>query len=95
MSYAEHRVQLSAGDTLLLYTDGISEAMDRDGHEFTEGRLIRSLSESHRESVEIVMSSLIESVNRFVGGAPQSDDITCLIVRYKGPPAADFQDAAE
>ena len=41
------------------------------------------------------MSSLIDSVHEFVGGAPQSDDITCLIIRYKGPPAADFQEAAE
>ena len=48
------RVTLAAGDTLLLYTDGISEAMDRDGHEFTEARLMRSLSEAHRKSVEIV-----------------------------------------
>jgi len=95
LSYAENSVTLAAGDTLLLYTDGISEAMDGDGQEFTEGRLIRSLGESHRESVEIVMSSLIDSVHEFVGGAPQSDDITCLIVRYKGPPAADFQEAAE
>jgi serine phosphatase RsbU (regulator of sigma subunit) len=96
MSYAEHRVTLAAGDTLILYTDGITEAMDRDGHEFTEGRLMRSLGESHRQSVEIVMSSLIESVHQFVDGAPQSDDITCLIVRYKGPPAvAGFQEAAE
>jgi sigma-B regulation protein RsbU (phosphoserine phosphatase) len=95
LSYAENSVTLSAGDTLLLYTDGISEAMDRDAHEFTVGRLIRSLGDSYRESVEIVMSSLIDSVHEFVGGAPQSDDITCLIVRYKGPPAADFQEAAE
>lgn len=95
LSYAENSVTLSAGDTLLLYTDGISEAMDGDGREFTEGRLIRSLGESYRESVEIVMSSLIDSVHQFVGGAPQSDDITCLIVRYKGPPATEFQEAAE
>ncbi len=95
MSYAQDSVTLSAGDTLLLYTDGISEAMDRDGQEFTEGRLIRSLSESHRQSVEIVMSTLIESVHQFVDGAPQSDDITCLIVRYKGPPPADLLEAAE
>ena len=95
LNYAEGRAMLTAGDTLVLYTDGISEAMDRDGHEYTEARLIGSLTESHRQSVEIVMSSLMDSVNRFVGGAPQSDDITCLIVRYKGPPAAGYREAAE
>src|SRR5205085_2586612 len=61
LSYAENSVTLASGDTLLLYTDGISEAMDGDGQEFTEGRLIRSLGESYRESVEIVLSSLIDS----------------------------------
>jgi sigma-B regulation protein RsbU (phosphoserine phosphatase) len=70
--------------------------MDRDGQEFTEARLIGSLAESHRDSVEIVMSSVIDAVHRFVGDAPQSDDITCLIVRYKGPPpATGYQEAAE
>ena len=69
--------------------------MDREGREFTEARLIGSLSESHRQSVEIVMSSLIDAVSRFVGGAPQSDDITCLIVRYKGPPPVGYREAAE
>ena len=95
VAYAEGRTTLAAGDTLLLYTDGISEAMDRDGREFTEARLVGSLSQSHRQSVEIVMSSLIDAVSRFVGDAPQSDDITCLIVRYKGPPPADYREAAE
>jgi sigma-B regulation protein RsbU (phosphoserine phosphatase) len=96
LPYAENAVTLTPGDTLILYTDGISEAMDRDGQEFTEARLIGSLAESHRESVEIVMSSVIDAVHRFVGDAPQSDDITCLIVRYKGPPpATGYQEAAE
>lgn len=95
LAYGENCVKLAAGDTIVLYTDGISEAMDRDGHEFTEARLMGSLSEAHRESVEIVMSSVIDAVHRFVGDAPQSDDITCLIVRYKGPPADRYRDAAE
>ncbi len=96
LPYAENRVKLAAGDTLILYTDGISEAMDRDGQEFTEARLMGSLTEAHRDSVEIVMSSVIDAVSRFVGDAPQSDDITCLIIRYKGPPPADsYRDAAE
>ncbi|MBN9021422.1 MAG: SpoIIE family protein phosphatase [Rhizobiales bacterium] len=96
LGYAENTIRLNPGDTIVLYTDGISEAMDRDGHEFTEGRLIGSLTEAHRESVEIVMSSVIDAVSRFVGDAPQSDDITCLVIRYRGPPPAEgFRDAAE
>ena len=95
LAYAEGKITLAAGDTMILYTDGISEAMDRDGHEFTEARLMGSLTEAHRESVEIVMTSLMDAVHRFVGDAPQSDDITCLILRYKGARAEDYRDAAE
>ena len=69
--------------------------MDREGREFTEARLIGSLDESHRQSVEVMMTTLIEAVSEFVGDAPQSDDITCLIVRYKGPPPAERLEAAE
>jgi sigma-B regulation protein RsbU (phosphoserine phosphatase) len=88
LAYAEGQLRLVAGDTLVLFTDGISEAMDREGREFTEERLIGSLSESHRQSVEIVMTTVIDAVGRFVAGAPQSDDITCMVVRYNGPPPA-------
>jgi len=95
LSYVEGRQRLRPGDTLILYTDGISEAMDREGREFTEARLIGSLDESHRQSVEVMMTTLIEAVSEFVGDAPQSDDITCLIVRYKGPPPAERLEAAE
>ncbi len=96
LSYNEGRVTLEAGDTLLLYTDGVSEAMDRNGREFSEERLVGSLSESCRQSVEIVLSTVIDAVSRFVGDAPQSDDITCLVVRYKGPaPSTARLDAAE
>ena len=96
IAYKEGRVRLEAGDTLLLYTDGVSEAMDPDGREFSEERIVGSLSESCRQSVEIVLSTVIDAVSRFVGDAPQSDDITCLVVRYKGPsPSAARLDAAE
>ncbi len=96
LTYKEDSVTLTPGDTLLLYTDGISEAMDRDGREFTEARLVNSMSESHRQSVEVVVSTVIDAVRNFVGDAPQSDDITCLVVRYKGPPEhAEQRDAAE
>lgn len=96
LTYKEDSVTLTPGDTLLLYTDGISEAMDRDGREFTEARLVNSMSESHRQSVDVVVSTVIDAVRNFVGDAPQSDDITCLVVRYKGPPEhAEQRDAAE
>jgi len=86
LPYAEGEITLQPDDTLFLYTDGISEAMNRDGREFTEERLHASLSDSHQQSVEVVVTSVTNAVSAFVDGAPQSDDITCLVVRYRGPP---------
>jgi sigma-B regulation protein RsbU (phosphoserine phosphatase) len=85
-SYDQGSLKLDKGDTLFLYTDGISEAMDTEGREFTVDRLVASLSESHRQSLDIVVSNVTDAVSRFVGDAPQHDDITYLVVRYKGPP---------
>ncbi|CAN7529335.1 SpoIIE family protein phosphatase [Bosea sp. LjRoot90] len=86
LSYEQGSLMLEKGDTLFLYTDGISEAMDTQGREFTVSRLLASLSESHHHSLDIVVSNVTDAVSRFVGDAPQHDDITYLVVRYKGPP---------
>lgn len=88
VAYAERVAQLHPGDTLFLYTDGISEAMDADGHEFTETRLRQALGSAQLQSVDRVLSTVTDAVDVFVGGAPQSDDITCLVIRYIGPPPA-------
>ncbi|AZO78247.1 MULTISPECIES: SpoIIE family protein phosphatase [unclassified Bosea (in: a-proteobacteria)] len=86
LSYEQGSLVLEKDDTLFLYTDGISEAMDTQGREFTVDRLVASLSESHRQSLDIVVSNVTDAVSRFVGDAPQHDDITYLVVRYKGSP---------
>jgi serine phosphatase RsbU (regulator of sigma subunit) len=86
LTYQEGEISLAAGDTLFLYTDGISEAMDMEGREFTVERLLDSLSESHRQSLDIVVSHVTDAVSSFVGDAPQHDDMTYLVVRYKGSP---------
>lgn len=83
--YAEKRLHLDPGDTLFLYTDGISEAMDRDGHEFTEARLRQTLTDTQGQAVDVVIEGVTAAVEHFVAGAEQSDDITCLVVRYIGP----------
>ena len=86
LTYREDATTLEADDTLFLYTDGISEAMDMQGREFTVERLLESLSESHRQSLDIVVSRVTDAISGFVGDAPQHDDMTYLVVRYKGAP---------
>jgi serine phosphatase RsbU (regulator of sigma subunit) len=87
LSYAEGKIVLQPNDTLFLYTDGISEAMDPEGHEFSEERLLESLSKTHQQPLELVFSTVTDAVHAFAAGEPQSDDITCLALRYRGPPA--------
>jgi len=82
MDYAEGEVQLTPGDTVFLYTDGVSEAMDIDGNEFTEDRLTKTLSHTETLPIDRVLQRVRDDVKVFVGEAAQSDDLTCLVLRY-------------
>ena len=76
-------VDLQPGDTLVLFTDGVVEAFNAAGEEYTDARwlnLIRNLPNlSAKESLQYLM----KSVDDFVGATHQSDDITCLVLRCK------------
>jgi serine phosphatase RsbU (regulator of sigma subunit) len=83
-SYDEGRVQLAPGDVLLLFTDGVTEAINGTGELFSDARLLERLrSDGPRPAAEIV-ASLVEAVNGFAAGVPQEDDITVLAIRYRG-----------
>ena len=76
------RIQLSPGDTLFLYTDGVTEAEDARSEEFGEDRLDRILSEMSTRTAREMVDGVVLAVREFVANAPQSDDITCLTVRF-------------
>jgi phosphoserine phosphatase RsbU/P len=82
MDYAESEVQLTPGDTVFLYTDGVSEAMNVDGDEYTEQRLMEVLNASQRLPLDNLLQKVRAEVQAFAGAAPQSDDLTCLALRY-------------
>jgi sigma-B regulation protein RsbU (phosphoserine phosphatase) len=84
LAYREGRIVLCRGDTLVLYTDGVSEAMDEAGNEFTDSRILTTLAGTWDLEVGGILGRLIQSVEGFVDGAPQSDDLTCVVVRYIG-----------
>jgi sigma-B regulation protein RsbU (phosphoserine phosphatase) len=84
LSYASATLALQAGETLFLYTDGVSEAMNPENEEFGEPRLEAALAQSASLPVEDMLGAVTTSVHDFAGSAPQSDDITCLVVRYLG-----------
>lgn len=76
-------VRFSPGDTLVLYTDGITEAQNRSGELYGENRLFRILrSEAGHTSTQIIDRILFD-VNSFVAGSKQSDDIAITVIRRK------------
>ena len=84
LEYDEKDLTLQVGDTLFLYTDGISEAMNLSGETFDEHRLESVLSIGPGAPVDTVIGNVTLAVGEFVGEAEQSDDITCLVLRYNG-----------
>ena len=79
--YEEGSVILSPGDTIVLYTDGVTEAMNAEGEEFGLDRLRNIFTESPPKTTKQTNAAIFEAVSEFAGDTPQSDDITCLAFR--------------
>jgi serine phosphatase RsbU (regulator of sigma subunit) len=82
--YESTTVQLDPGDTLVLYSDGVTEAHNVDGDEFGEQRLTDVLIENHARSAGEVLEKLVTAVKTFALGAEQYDDVTAVVIRYSG-----------
>lgn len=76
---------LQPGDTLALFSDGVTEAMDPKEELYGVPRLREALSGRHELPLEHLQRSVLESIQKFTRGASQNDDITLLLVRYQGP----------
>jgi sigma-B regulation protein RsbU (phosphoserine phosphatase) len=74
-------VPLERDDCLVLYTDGVTEALDGDGDEFGPERMIHSVQASAGEGAQAIVNRIIDDVRNFVGAQPQNDDITLIAVR--------------
>lgn len=74
---------LEAGDCLVLYTDGVTEALDSAGAEFGLENVIRSVVSSAGDGAASVLARLTEDLRSFVGHTPQHDDITLIVIRKK------------
>jgi len=82
IEYESNMVALQPGDTLFLYSDGVTEATNCNDEMFETGRLEKTLQQSHALSLEKFVKKVIESVQAFAQGAEQNDDITCLALRH-------------
>ena len=81
LEYEQNTITLDKGETLVLYTDGVTEAMNSEGEQFGIERLREVFVGSVPANSDEAASMILEAVNDFAGGAAQSDDITCLTLR--------------
>ena len=84
LEYAQTSITLSPGDHVVLYTDGVTEAMNEDEEEYGMARLEGLFAQSTPSSAREVNDKVVGSVMEFAGDAAQSDDITCMTMRAKG-----------
>ena len=83
MKYRANEMTLNKGDRIFLYTDGVTEATDKNEALYGEDRLISYIDKNKDLKAEALLSGLKEDIDLFVGDAPQFDDITMLVFDYK------------
>ena len=84
--FQEETVVLEPGDWLIVFSDGVSEAMSAAGDEYGEERILAVVDKQASLLPNDLLQAIFADVRAFTKGAPQSDDITALVLRY-GPPA--------
>ena len=84
-TYDSGRLQLHPGDLMLLYTDGVTEAMNVRHELFGEGRLLEVLELGRKLNTRRLIETVLGNVKVHAGGFEQSDDITVVAMRYYGP----------
>lgn len=82
--YDKEVVILGGGDSLILYTDGVTEAMNPADKFFSDERLLKYVRVVGGETAEKIAGKIVTEVHAFAAGAPQSDDITMLALKYEG-----------
>jgi sigma-B regulation protein RsbU (phosphoserine phosphatase) len=81
MHYQKGIVSLRPGDWIVMFTDGVTEAQNVQAEDFDDERLLQVIRENKSESADVMKEKILAAVKEFCGEAPQSDDITLLIVK--------------
>ncbi|MCX5804515.1 MAG: SpoIIE family protein phosphatase [Proteobacteria bacterium] len=82
--YTIDKLTLEPGDSIYLYTDGVNEAMNKNGEFFSDKRLEQGIIRLKEESIKDIIDGIMEEIEYFVQDMPQSDDITMMVIQYKG-----------
>jgi len=83
-TYDEETVVLSPGDWLIVFSDGVSEALSADGDEYGDERIVACVQQNASAAPQQLLEALFADVRQFAHGAAQSDDITAMVLRYRG-----------
>jgi phosphoserine phosphatase RsbU/P len=82
--FDEETVKMAPGDLLVTFSDGVTEALNPAGEEFTDDRLIASIQTHREKPLAQLVDAVLGDVRVFCAGATQSDDITLVMVRFNG-----------
>ncbi len=80
-TYSEEQIMLEPNDILVLYTDGITEAMNPKGELFGTNRLIETIDLNQKKSAQQLLDIVLQDIRNHADGAAQSDDITMMIIK--------------
>lgn len=84
VSYTEYEMELKPGDAIYVYTDGVAEATNAQYELYGTDRMIEALNAKNYADCKELLEAIHADINRFVGDAPQFDDITMLCLEMKG-----------
>jgi serine phosphatase RsbU (regulator of sigma subunit) len=79
--YASGSANLGAGDWLVIFTDGVIEAVNGAGEEYGEPRLVRLIDSASNATPAELLRRLLADLDAYVGNTPQHDDMTCLLLK--------------
>jgi serine phosphatase RsbU (regulator of sigma subunit) len=82
--FGEEALSLASGDVIVAFSDGVSEALNQAGEEYTDVRLLASVIEHRNRPPQELLDSVLSDLHRFCAGATPSDDVTMVVVRYEG-----------
>ena len=81
VKYTESTINLSEGDELFLYTDGVTEATNKNNELYGDDRLLNIINRVNKDDVKCQIEEILDDINKFVDGAEQFDDITMMAMK--------------
>jgi len=83
-SYEEEALTLAPGDVIIAFSDGVSEALNEAGDEYSDDRLLAAVIANRNRTPQELLDALLADVRKFAGAATANDDVTIVVVRYDG-----------